>query len=53
MKVQVIQCSVEELEAKLREWHSQHGRARIAGTAQSAVSHNGQVLVILTMWYQE
>ncbi len=53
IKVNVVNAPAEELEAKLREWHSQHGRARIMGTAQSSASHDGKVLVTVTMWFSE
>jgi hypothetical protein len=53
IKISVINASADELEAKLREWYSQHGRARIMGTSQSSASHEGKVLVTLTMFYGE
>jgi hypothetical protein len=53
IKISVINAPADELEAKLREWYSQHGRARIMGTAQSSASHEGQVLVTMTMFYAE
>ena len=54
MKVSVIYGEAQELEARLREWLSQHSRARIQGTTQSSVANGaGSVLVTVVIWYQE
>ncbi len=53
-KVAVINSSPEELEAALRGWVSQHGRARVMGTSQSSTATSGgSVLVTVVLWYQE
>jgi hypothetical protein len=53
IKVNVITAPAEELEEKLKAWHGQHGRARVGGAAQSSASHEGKVVVTVTMWYTE
>ena len=51
--VNVVTAPADELEAKIRDWYGQHGRARIMGTAQSSASHEGKVVVTVTMWFSE
>ncbi len=53
VKVAVLTCPADDLEAKVRDWLSQHNRARIMGTAQSSASHNSALLVTLTLFYSE
>jgi hypothetical protein len=54
MKVQVINAEPQELDAALREWLTQHPRARIgASTSSSAADGTGKVIVTIVIWYQE
>jgi hypothetical protein len=53
VKASVITAPAEELEAKIREWQGQHGRARIMAGTQSSASHNGALMVTLTLFYTE
>jgi hypothetical protein len=53
VKVSVIYGEVQELEPKLREWLSQHARARIQAATQSSAPHGNGVLVTVVIWYQE
>jgi hypothetical protein len=54
MKVDVIYGEPENLQAALREWVSQHARARIqAATQSSAPDGSGKIVVTVVIWYQE
>jgi len=54
MKVDVIYGEPENLQAALREWVTQHARARIQAATQSSASDgSGKVLVTVVIWYQE
>jgi len=54
MKVDVIYGEPQNLQAALREWLSQHARARIqAATQSSAQDGSGKILVTVVLWYQE
>jgi hypothetical protein len=51
LKVSVIHSPADELESKLRDW-LQQTKARVMASTQSAVSHDGQVLVTVVVWHQ-
>ncbi|HZU06819.1 MAG TPA: hypothetical protein VFB73_12680 [Chloroflexota bacterium] len=54
MKVSVVYAEPQHLENALREWLSQHTRARItAATQSSATDGAGRVIVTVVIWYQE
>jgi hypothetical protein len=54
VKVDVIYGEPQNLQATLREWVSQHARARIqAATQSSAQDGSGKVIVTVVIWYQE
>jgi hypothetical protein len=54
MKVAVINVTTDELEAALRDWITQHPRARLGGQTQSSAARpDGTVLVTVVLWYQE
>jgi hypothetical protein len=51
IKVSVINAPADQLETTIRDWMQQN-KARIMGTSQSSASHNGQVLVTMTIFHQ-